>query len=78
MTTADWYQFVKEGGMYCAVLELGALVWLTTDRKRLLESLGAKDVQLKEKDDKLASLSERTLVFMAEIKTFLFQGGRPA
>lgn len=78
MSMEWWVAFVKEGGMYCAVLELGALLWLNVDRKRLLESLSAKDVLLKEKDDKLASLSERTLVFMAEIKTFLFQGGRPA
>lgn len=69
---------VKEGGAYVSPLLLGAIIWLSTDRNRLLTSLKDKDVLLKEKDDKLASLSERTLVFMAEIKTFLFQGGRPA
>ena len=73
-----WIAFVTEGGKYCAVLELAALYWMHTDRSRLLKSLTDKDDLLKEKDDKLASLSERTLVFMAEIKTFLFQGGRPA
>lgn len=78
MTIEWWIAFVKEGGPYCAVLELAAILWLVGDRKRLLESLSSKDGLLKEKDDKLASLSERTLVFMAEIKTFLFQGGRSA
>lgn len=78
MTTEWWVAFVTEGGKYCAVLELAAIIWLNVDRKRLLESLTAKDALLKEKDDKLASLSERTLTFMAEIKTFLFQGGRAA
>lgn len=73
-----WVAFVTQGGPYCAVLELAAIIWLNADRKRLLESLSAKDVLLKEKDDNLASLSERTLVFLAEIKTFLFQGGRSA
>lgn len=78
MTLEWWFSILKEGGQYCALLELGALIWMNRDRLRLLDSLHAKDVLLKEKDDKLASLSERTLVFMAEIKTFLFQGGRPA
>lgn len=71
-----WVAFVTQGGQYCAVLELAALLWMNADRKRLLESLSAKDVLLKEKDDNLASLSERTLVFLAEIRTFLFQNGR--
>lgn len=75
MTIEWWMAFVKEGGAYCAVLELAAIWWLLSDRSRLLGSLASKDVLLKDKDDKLASLSERTLVFMAEIKTFLFQGG---
>lgn len=76
MNTEWWVAFVSEGGKYCAVLELAAIIWLNVDRKRLLESLSAKDVLLKEKDDKLLSLSERTIVSITEIKTFLFQGGR--
>jgi hypothetical protein len=78
VTEIQWFAMVKEGGAYVSPLLLGAIIWLSADRNRLLESLNAKDILLKEKDDKLASLSERTLVFMAEIKTFLFQGGRPA
>lgn len=78
MTAVEWFSLVKEGGAYVSPLLLGAIFWLSADRNRLLNSLKAKDDLLKEKDDKLASLSERTLVFMAEIKTFLFQGGRPA
>lgn len=78
MTEVQWFALVKEGGTYVSPLLLGAILWLLADRNRLLNSLKAKDDLLKEKDDKLASLSERTLVFMAEIKTFLFQGGRPA
>lgn len=73
-----WVTFVTEGGKYCAVLELAALLWMNADRKRLLESLTKKDALLKEKDDNLASLSERTLTFLAEIRTFLFQNGRSA
>lgn len=78
MTEIQWFAMAKEGGAYISPLLLGAIFWLSADRKRLLESLKAKDDLLREKDDKLASLSERTLVFMAEIKTFLFQGGRPS
>lgn len=68
MTIEWWTAFVTEGGKYCAVLELAAIWWL-------LKQLAARDQTLKEKDDKLASLSERTLVFMAKIETFLFKGG---
>ena len=75
MSTEWLVAFVTEGGKYCAVLELLALIWMNTDRNRLLKSLTAKDDLLKEKDDKLVSLSERTLVATTEIKTFLFQRG---
>lgn len=78
MNDLQWFGMVKEGGAYVAPLLLGAIYWLSADRKRLLKSLADKDTLLKEKDDKLLSLSERTLTFMAEIKTFLFQHGRPA
>lgn len=78
MTIEWWFQVVKDGGAVAAVLELGALLWLNIDRNRLLNALMHKDTLLKEKDDKLASLSERTLVLLAEVKTFLFHGGRPA
>lgn len=70
----DWITFAKEAGAYISPLLMGAVIWLNADRNRLLESLGKKDLLLADKDEKLLSLSERTLVTMAEIKTFLFSG----
>ena len=67
MTLELWFQAVKDGGAIAAVLELGALVWLNIDRNRLI-------AENKDKDDKLGDLSERTVVVMTEIKTFLFSG----
>jgi hypothetical protein len=74
----DWLTFAKEAGAYISPLLMGAVIWLNADRNRLLESLGKKDALLSEKDEKLQSLSERTLVAMTEIKTFLFSAGRRA
>jgi hypothetical protein len=74
----DWLAFAKEAGAYISPLLMGAVFWLNADRNRLLDSIGKKDVQLLDKDEKLQSLSERTLVTMAEIKTFLFSAGRSA
>lgn len=74
----DWLVFAKEAGAYISPLLMGAVFWLNADRNRLLESLGKKDILLSEKDEKLQSLSERTLVAMTEIKTFLFSAGRGA
>lgn len=70
----DWFAFAKEAGAYISPLLMGAVIWLNADRNRLLESLGKKDLLLADKDEKLQSLSERTLVTMTEIKTFLFSG----
>jgi hypothetical protein len=67
MTLEQWFQFVKDGGAVSAVLLLGAVLWLDRDRKRLI-------ADNKSKDDKLVSLSERTVTVMTEIKTFLFSG----
>lgn len=75
MTLEWWFAFMERAGAVAAVLELGALIWMNTDRNRLLESLNKKDVLLKEKDDKLASLSERTIVLLTRLDTFLFRGG---
>ena len=72
----DWLNFAKEAGAYISPLLMGAVIWLNADRNRLLESIGKKDALLSDKDEKLQSLSERTLVTMAEIKTFLFSAGR--
>lgn len=70
----DWLTFAKEAGAYISPLLMGAVIWLNADRNRLLESLGKKDATISDKDEKLQSLAERTLVTMAEIKTFLFNG----
>lgn len=72
----DWIVFAKEAGAYISPLLMGAVIWLNADRNRLLNSIGKKDVQLLDKDEKLHALSERTLVTMTEIKTFLFSAGR--
>jgi hypothetical protein len=78
MTIEWWLAFAERAGAAAAVLELGALIWMNRDRNRLLDSLKAKDVLIAEKDKQVLSLSERTLVLLAEIKTFMFHGGRPA
>lgn len=72
----DWITFAKEAGAYISPLLMAAILWLVTDRNRLLDSLSKKDSVIAEKDEKLQSLSERTLVTMTEIKTFLFSGVR--
>lgn len=74
----QWLQWAREGGAVLSPFLFGALIWLNIDRKRLLESLQSKDDLIREKDDKLEKVSERTIVFMAEIRTFLFQNGRAA
>lgn len=70
----QWYQWAKDGGTILSPFLLGALVWMDAERRRLIASNKDKDDRLFEKDDKLVSLSERTLVILAEIKTFLFRG----
>ena len=73
-----WFQKIQEGGAISAVLLLGALLWMNSDRKRLISALEIKDAIIADKDKKLENLSERTLVLLAEVKTFLFHGGRPS
>lgn len=72
-----WFQKVQEGGAIAAVLLLGALIWIARDRNRLLDALENKDKLIASKDADLKSLAEQTLVLLAEVKTFLFHGGRP-
>lgn len=67
MTLQDWFQFVKDGGAVAAVMLLGAVFWLDRERRRLVDELNSKD-------EKLVNLSERWLVVLTEIKTFLFSG----
>ena len=72
----DWIVWAKEAGAYISPLLMGAVIWLNTDRNRLLNDLLRKDEVIADKENKLLSLSERTLVTMAEIKTVLFNAGR--
>lgn len=60
----DWIAYVKEGGAWCAPLLLMAIYWLNTERIRLLE-------EVKVRDEKLETLSDKALTVMAELKTFL-------
>ena len=60
----DWVGYVKEGGAWCAPLLLMAIYWLNTERIRLLE-------EVKVRDEKLETLSDKALTVMAELKTFL-------
>lgn len=74
----DWFALAEKAGMYAAPLLMGALIWMNFERLRLLGVVEEKDKQLLVKDEKLANLSLQTSVTLAEIKTFLFNSGRPA
>jgi hypothetical protein len=74
----QWLQWAKEGGAILSPFLLGALFWMNSDRNRLIDALKDKDTLLQAKDDRLASLSERTIVVFTEIRTILLNGGRPA
>lgn len=65
MTAAQWFALAKDGGAYIAPFLLGAILWLNADRARLI-------AENKLKDDRLVSLSERSLTVFAEVKTFMF------
>lgn len=70
MTNLEWWlALVKEGGGYCAVLELGAIVWLAKDRARILD-------RLEEKSAKVEALAERVIVIATELRMFLFNERR--
>lgn len=65
MTIEWWLALVKEGGMYCAVLEFGALMWMNADRNRLLVELKAKSIEVKD-------LAVQVITIATELKVFLF------
>lgn len=65
MTIEWWFDIAQKGGAIAAVLELGALLWLNDDRKRLLLSLEAKSREVKD-------LAERVITITTELKVFLF------
>jgi len=69
MFSAETLDLLNRGGMLglCFV----AIGWLVVDRNRLLKSMGDKDEIIAAKDEKLAALSEKTLVNIAEFKILL-------
>lgn len=71
-----WVTFVTEGGKYCAVLELGALVWIIRDRAILLTRALDENVELKKqldlKSGEVKDLAERVVTIATELKVFLF------
>lgn len=76
-----WVAFVKEGGAYCAVLELAALVWLHKDRGTFIVRLLAENAELREKLEgktkEVQDLAERVITIAAELKMFLFNERKP-
>lgn len=67
MTLADWIEYVKASGSVCAPLLLIALLWMNNERKNAL-------TKYEKSNDKLQSLSEKTIVLLTEIKGLF--GGR--
>lgn len=65
MTLEQVFEFVQQGGAYCAPLLLLGLVWLAHDRDRVIKDNARKDEALKE-------LAERVITISTELKTFLF------
>ena len=61
----DWITWAKEAGAYISPLLMGAVIWLNTDRNRLIS-------ENKQKDERLHGLSERLLVVATELKMYLF------
>lgn len=51
--------------MYCAILEFGALIWLNTDRNRILLELKTKSTEVKD-------LAQQVITVATELKVFLF------
>lgn len=68
MNAAEVFEYVKNGGGYCAPLLLIALFWMNAERKDLLQKLEAKST-------KVESLSERTIVVLTELKGLFGQKG---
>ena len=71
-----WLALVKEGGQYCAVLELGALIWLVADRQKIIERLVEENLDLRKKleakSTDVKDLAERVITIVAELRMFLF------
>lgn len=65
---AEVFEYVKNGGGYCAPLLLIALLWMNAERKDLLAKLEAKST-------KIESLAERTIVMLTELRGLLGHKG---
>jgi hypothetical protein len=64
MSWEQLFEFVHQGGAYCAPLLLLALGWLAREYRRVLE-------ENKEKDKYLRELAEQSIAINAEVKGFL-------
>lgn len=71
-----WLALVKEGGGYCAVLELGALIWVVADRTKIIARLVEENADLREKLEgksrEVKDMAERVITLVAELRMFLF------
>lgn len=66
MSQEQIFDFVRQGGAYCAPLLLLALYWLSREYRRVQS-------ENKEKDKQLLDLSMQIVTVTTEIKVFLFQ-----
>jgi len=60
----QWIDLAQRGGAIICPFLLGAIMWLNQDRKRLIE-------ENKLKDERLVSLSERSLTVFAEVRAWM-------
>lgn len=58
------FDFVHQGGAYCAPLLLLGLGWLSREYRRVLD-------ESKEKDKYLREIAEQSIALNAEVKAFL-------
>lgn len=72
MNLEYWLALVEKGGSYCAVLELGALIWLAKDRARILLEMTSLQQQLHNKAAEVKDLAERVITIATELRMFLF------
>lgn len=61
----DWFNYIREGGVYSSLLLFGAVIFLNTERVRLLK-------EVKEREIKIEALAERVIVLATEVRNFLF------
>lgn len=64
MTLEQLFNFVQQGGAYCAPLLLLGLAWLAKDRQRLIDLNNAKD-------DELRKLAVQVITVTTELNIFL-------